>query len=518
MDTENRELLGNDLLILTPEESDAEALFDELHWGGSNADGDIGDPAELQKCLHDETDTLFVEICDFLLQWEEDDEADPGNGSPHRNSNEIIASSNSCVRGTFELLSSLDNVDASLENVNDWLNEQVEYLSGVQSQLFQIEAENSGLETSWHNLSAVKAMITSLLHGPLSLKSAHEDTLRHPQQVLQRALHEGGGLENTSEIITPLVEAISSLRLGLENIEGVKCDFTPAQWRQIQAMTAISEHKQKLHQLSSDVCAGLLSFSQSVFKTLVQHKALSDEKVGGKPVRRFSFTSVVNSVKVIQGNYKVLSEEQEQEQVKGGLEESVLRVSQDSQIGSKNDLTSAYENPPDGTSTTNDAPNVPYSSFQLPEPGDEVVNQIAQAQGAYHRAVYPFYLLMENMSELSPTLQDNLCESYVTYTEKYLFSPLFKGVFRDMIELLPSHQSKDILLSSMSKCLARKMSTPALLFQHPSICRSGSPLVLSPWTLFSAVVRLADEVIHAEQLFLSRVMIRCTDNVPVAIF
>mmetsp|Transcript_472 Transcript_472/g.832 ORF Transcript_472/g.832 Transcript_472/m.832 type:complete len:1029 (-) Transcript_472:383-3469(-) len=498
MDTEYRDLLGNDLLTFTPEETDAENLFDELHWGSSDSEGGNGDPAQLQKCLHDETGTLFVEICDFLLQWEEDDEKEAIIKGYTGRDTDTSKNSNASVRETFELLSSLDSVDASLENVNDWLSEQVEYLSGVQSQLFQIESENSGLETSWHNLTAVKAMITSLLRGPLSLDESHEEILRHPQKILHIALHEEKTLQNTSRVIAPLVEAITALRNGLESIEGKNCDFTPVQWRHIQSMTMITEHRQKLRQLTSDVCTELVDISQSLFKVLVQHKALNDEKYGGKPIRRFSFTTIVNSVKVAQGNFKVLNTE---EVHSGDQEKEIVTSSSHSD-----------DNPPDSTSTAERLPEVTYSSSSKSLESDNVVNQIASSQRDYHHAIYPFFTLMENLSELSPSLQENLKESYITYTEKHLFSPLFKDMFREIIDLLPSHQTKELVLSNMPKSMARKMTAPSLRFQHPSICRSGTPLVVSPWTILSSVVRLGDEVIQKEHKFLCRTILKLEKN------
>lgn len=491
MDTEYRDLLGNDLLTFTPEETDAENLFDELHWGSSDSDGGNGDPVQLQKCLHDETGALFVEICDFLLQWEEDDEKDAVIKGLTGRDTSTISNTNSSVRETFELLSSLDSVDASLENVHEWLSEQVEYLSDVQSQLFQIEAENSGLETSWHNLTAVKAMINSLLHGPLSLDTSHEDILRHPQKILHVALHEEKTLDNTTHIILPLVEAIVALRVGLEKIEGKKCEFSAAEWRQIQAMTVITEHRQKLRQLTSDVCTGLVDFSHSLFKILVQHKSLNDEKYGGKPIRRFSFTTVVNSVKVSQGNFKILMSDDSH-----GL----------SGVDTLDSSLHSVSNSPDKTSTMESISEAVYPANSALE-SDNVLNQIAISQRHYHRAVYPFYTLLENLSELSPSLQENLRESYLTYTEKHLFSPHFKDLFREMVDLLPSHQTKDLVLGTMPKCLAKKLSAPTLRFQHPSICRSGTPMVLSPWTILSSVVRLGDEVIQSEHRFLCQVLL-----------
>ena len=484
MDTENRDILGNDLLTFTPEETDAEKLFDELHWGLSESEGGSGDPAMLQNSLRHETESLFVEICDFLLQWEEDEDKETIiKGMTGRSTGS--SGTGAKVRETFELLASLDDVDASLESVDSWLSEQVTYLSDVQSQLFQIESENSGLETSWHNLTAVKSMITNLLNGPLSLDDKAEELLRHPQKVVREALEEKS-LVNTSLIVAPLVDAICSLRRGLEEIDGKSEKFTPMQWRHIQAMTVISEHGQKLRQLSSDVCNGLEDVSHSLFKSLAQHKCLHDEKYGGKPIRRFSFSTVVNSVKEAQGAFKLLENDDESD-------------NQEDKFGS------AVEHPPDGTSTLEAVSEVSFHS--APQSDHDVVNQIAMMQRDYHSMIYPFFSLIKNMSELDSSLQKNLCESYVNYTEKYLYSSLFKELFRELFDLHPPRHSKDLMLSSMPKCQAGKITSPPLLFQHPSICRSGSPLSLSMWTIFSCVVRLSDEVIRKEHIFLCRVFV-----------
>ena len=488
MDTEYKDLLGNDLLTFTPEETDAEKLFDELHWGG-DTDDEIGDPVQLQKCLHKETESLFVEICDFLLQWEEDEEKEAIIKEFTGRDAMVSDNSNSSVRETFELLTSLDNVDSSLANVENWLNEQVTHLSDVQSQLFQIESENSGLETSWHNLTAVKALITSIVNGPLNLHSNDEEKLRNPHSILHEALHENKSLQNTAMILLPLVEAINSLRDGLKMIDGKKTEFTSSQWRQIQTMTVISEHRQKLHQLTSDLCNNLVDFSHTLFKTLVQHKAL-------KPVRRLSFTTIVNSVKVMQGNFKLLTAEGENGLINVPYEHQNELEGRNVANGS---LTIT---PPDSTSTG--ISDLSLMSSRPPE-GSNVLNQIASAQREYHRVIFPFYPLLASLSELSPSLQENLRESYITYTEKYLFSSLFKEAFKELIDALVPRQSKDLALATMPKCLAKKLTTPALRFQHPSICRSGSPLALSPWTVFSSIVRLADEVIHCEHEFISRV-------------
>mmetsp|Transcript_16821 Transcript_16821/g.25292 ORF Transcript_16821/g.25292 Transcript_16821/m.25292 type:complete len:994 (+) Transcript_16821:71-3052(+) len=451
----NRQTSQNDVLAFTPEEVDAEKLFDELHWGMVGSDGSA-DPAHLQRTLKNEADSLHVEICDFLLQWEDDEVTKDG-------------STTSGARETLELLSVLDSVDQELRCVDEWLGAQVGYLSGVQAELFQIEAENGALETSWHNLSAVKTMITDLLVGPLALASEHEKLLRDPGPVVQASLADSRDLRDSADILLPLVTALGSLRDGLEAIKGTNTAFDKAQWQKLQSMSVVSHQRHKLVELTEHVCHGLFDFCSTLFKGILQHRALSEAPGKGQAhgsrtviVRKFSFSSLTNSVKEQQGRYLVASEGNE---VGAGV-------------------------------NTND---IHFSDLST--------NQLLAAQQSYHSSVTPFVPLLVHLSALSPSLAETIRSTYVESTESHLYGPLFKEMFRNLFASIPHRQGPVFTLGTAPRSLARKHTNPSLRFQHPSLCRAGGVLVASPWTVLAVALTIAEDVVAKEKVFLQRVIL-----------
>jgi hypothetical protein len=486
---------GESILSFTPEESDAEKLFDELQWGNASSTGTAvtaaapvsegnSDPAILQKKLKTESELLHIEICDFLLQWEDDDLIDHSIAMGELKSQQerirspasaaatetavAMSGGRSSSRETLEMLTILAQVDQELMVVDDWLTKQINYLSSVQRELFQIEAENSTLETSWHNLSAVKTMITALLDGPLSLAPDHEVDLRNPVLIVRTAL-EDKELKNTQSILLRLVNALVSLRNGLLLIEGNDPSFNPSQWERLQSMSVIAHQRNKLIELSDLVCNSLTDLVGNLFKTLLQHKALTDQSVPKNRsivVRKFSFSTVTNRVKEQQGRFLVANEE----------EEAV-----------------PHSPPPELGIASSGSTSVAYGTL---------TNQLLNAQQVYHTAILPFVPLLENLAALSPTLSQLLCSSYVEATEAFLYCPLTKEMFRELINSIPSRPHPVFTLASAPKSLAKRMTNPTLRFQHPSMCRSGTPLVVSPWTVLAISIKLIEEVAAQEKAFL----------------
>ena len=518
---------SGDMLSFTPEEADAEKLFDELQWGTTtntttststsssstlSSDGN-SDPAILQKKLKTESDVLHVEICDFLLQWEDDDLIGHSIAMGELKSSQEYKLnsnvSNSSSRETLEMLTVLTQVDQELKLVDEWLKKQVNYLSTVQKELFQIEAENSTLETSWHNLTAVKTMITSLLNGPLSLASDLEVDLRSPVNIVRAALFEDKELKNTSTILSRLITALESLRNGLNLIEGNDPSFDPNQWERIQTMSVITHQRNKLIELSDIVCNSLTDLVSNLFKTLLQHKALTDPNPNTSQknrtiiVRKFSFSSITNRVKEQQGRYLVSNEDETNNNNNNVINTTTLTTAT---VATTTTTTTGNNNPSTTTlptqlssrnmSTVNSS-SVVYGA---------VTNQILNAQQVYHNAILPFIPLLENLAALSPTLSEILNHSYIEATEAYLYTPLCKDLFRDLLNSIPSRQTPIFTLQSAPKSLARKMTNPSLRFQHPSMCRSGTPLVVTSWTVFSIAIKLIEEVASQEKFFLSQVL------------
>jgi hypothetical protein len=77
------------------------------------------DPKDIQIALSSQSETLNMEIMDFLLHWEEDE-----------NQSKLLPDSKR-ARDTFEVLGSLAQLDNELEGVDEWISEQIDRLSQV---------------------------------------------------------------------------------------------------------------------------------------------------------------------------------------------------------------------------------------------------------------------------------------------------------------------------------------------------------------------------------------------------
>lgn len=262
--------------VFAEEEAEAEALLEEHNWTSHD-----GAPMDLQMKLSKESDALQMEIIDFLLQWEEDEGADPQAGG----------------RDTLEILESLNQVDEELGRVDVWLGQQIEQLVSIQGKLVLIEAESSSLETSWQNLSTVQRMLDTLSRG-LSLAREHEEVLAKPDKLFSRAVA-SADLVDVDSILAPLNEAISSLRLCL-SLKGESSEtsvLTQQHWRQLQIMSAVSTQRGKLLDLADKCCTVLTDMLAALFDKLLLHKALN-EAGGRRPsvvVQKYSFGAAIRA-------------------------------------------------------------------------------------------------------------------------------------------------------------------------------------------------------------------------------
>ena len=66
------------------------------------------------------------------------------------------------VRDTTEVLSALQSVVAELEDVDAWLNEQIDHIAEVQANLHLIEDESGTLETTWKNLNELQTVVVCI--------------------------------------------------------------------------------------------------------------------------------------------------------------------------------------------------------------------------------------------------------------------------------------------------------------------------------------------------------------------
>lgn len=259
------------------EEAEAEALLEERNWTTGNS------PADLQKQLAAEQDELQMEIIDFLLQWEDDDEKKEGKAGEERDSG-------------VEILLSLNQVDTELEMVDAWLGQQIEQLVNIQGKLVMIEAESGSLETSWQNLSLVQRMLDTLSEG-LSLAKEHENELVKPERAMLKAIN-SPELLDVEEVLAPTVDAVAALRvaLALKGETNGSSVLTPQHWRQLQMMAAVSTQRGKLLDIADRVCSSLGDMFTGIFDRLLTHKALTEStRRPNISVTKFSFGQAIRA-------------------------------------------------------------------------------------------------------------------------------------------------------------------------------------------------------------------------------
>ncbi len=467
--------------IFSDEEAEAEHLLDELNWtvssgstitGSSTTNSPVANQLDLQHILSKQSDQLNCEIIDFLLQWEEMDEK-----SIEVSDAVLLKSKAGCtevqtssvlfggVRDTREVLTALSLVNSELEAVDRWLGEQIERLSEIQTNLHIIEDESGALETSWQNLNIVQQVVGAVVHG-YSIDAQHQDLLaRMPEEYFSVLLRPAStSLAVGAELIRPLNAALSALRealdqkiMGKSNLTHTStslstsssadtkvnsCALSPAQWKQIQTIAAVTSQHTKLTDLADAFCSNYGDFSLGLFDTLLKHKALIDGSV---------------SIVIKQFNYQSIIERY----VSASGEHQSLRLSFDQ-------------------------------------------NQFLLAQRLYHVNIELFAGLLDHFVELSPNYARPLCEAYVRATQDRLLVPLAKILFKDLHTAtamsFPAHRGDGkVSLANCSKYHLNARHEDLVLQKFHSMPSSVGGL--SAWMAVRVALLLLSPVIENEEKF-----------------
>ncbi len=258
------------------DEKEAELLLEQLDW--------TKPIPELQHALQDDILDLNVEICDLLLQWEEDDVVTSFSGSVSR------------MRDTVELLTNLNQADRELAVVDDWLGKQIIHLSEVQKGVAQIKSESGMLETSLQNLTAVKLLISSVV-GSLQVSKEEEETLLKADKNIRMIISSNQANISVLEaeiIIDPIIHALESLRRAMSTNESVLgSDASKNDWEHLKIVSGIQQQRQKLIKIASDFCHNVSESILYLFGAVLKHRLLNDpSRQTSVVIRKFSFTSL----------------------------------------------------------------------------------------------------------------------------------------------------------------------------------------------------------------------------------
>lgn len=472
--------------IFSDEEAEAEHLLDELNWtmasgstngaGVSSVSNPVANQIDLQRLLSKQSDQLNCEIIDFLLQWEEMDEQtieESAAAVPQRkvvskvDSNASSSLSIGGVRDTREVLTALSLVNSELEAVDRWLGEQIERLSEIQTNLHTIEDESGALETSWQNLNIVQQVVSAVVRG-YSIDTQHQELLaRLPEEYFGVLLRPTStSLAAAATLIRPVNTALSALREALDqkivgksasmiasesyvgSLDDTKTNssaLSPAQWKQIQTIAAVTAQRAKLTDLADTFCSNYGDFLLGLFEALLKHKALNDGNV---------------SIVVKQFNYQAIVE---------------MYVT--------NNSGGAYHHHPRLNSNQ---------------------NQFLLAQRLYHDNAEEFVGLLDHFVELSPNYARPLCEAYIRATQERLLVPLAKALFKDLhtAAALSSSTHRGSGKVSLANCPKYHLNAKhEELISQKFQSASGSTGGLSAWMAVKVALLLLSPVVEDEERF-----------------
>eukprot|EP01034_Spumella_vulgaris_P021879 gene21879-27954_t len=368
------------------------------------------------------------------------------------------------VRDTREVLTALSLVNSELEAVDRWLGEQIERLSEIQTNLHTIEEESGALETSWQNLNTVQQVIGAVVQG-YSIEAQHQELLgRLPEEYFGVLLRPTStSLVATRSLVSPLNAALAALRdaLNLKNaskaafvltldnsstpntsdeLKATSSALSPAQWKQIQTIAAVTSQRAKLAELADTFCTNYGDFSLGLFDVLLKHKALSEGAVSIN-IKQFNYQPIVDSH---------VANQHERESI-----HTRLSVKQ---------------------------------------------NQFLVVQGLYHNSAEQFLELIDHFVELSPNYTRPLCEAYVRASQERLFVPLAKTLFKDLQAAAAVSSYKAGGRVSMSSCAKYHLNAQhGDLVAHKFLSSTGAGL--SAWMAVRVALLLLSPVIESEEKF-----------------
>ena len=469
------------------DEAEAEHILDELNWSNS-----VTSLNDIHNALNNKSTKLNDEIIDFLLQWEEMDYANLAKGNNKNNSTALNSSVRqviqpkteltSSLRDTGEVLVALAHVDRELSSVELWLDEQINHLSEIQSNLFAIEDESASLETAWQSLNRVQEIITFLMQK-YTLTEQQEKLLKNPDLALNPILKSptlnSHSLYNNN--LAPLYNAVKVLRNALViKISSELYGLKASEWKQIQAISAISTQKAKLQEISEIFCNKFGDIATGLFDWLLKHRSLveGDDHLPSAIPKSFTSKTLIDDIHFAKVSSTPNSSEANSSRS--------VRSSIYAPTGTSNDSNSAISNngnpPPSGLINTN--------RFRFPKN-----NQLLQSQGIFHIYLSKFSPILDILIELSPKYIKILSDSYRNAVHERFYSPLIKAFVKDIRNSI-TYLQPPINLNNCKGFHFHSKNDVMVSFSR------GTTKQITSWKVLEVALLLLSPLIENEEAFL----------------
>lgn len=350
------------------------------------------------------------------------------------------------LRDTGDVLVALKNVDEELSSVEIWLEEQINRLSEIQSNLFLIEDESATLETSWQSLNRVQEVITYIT-TKYSLTEVQEKYLRNPEISFNPILKASNLTSPNLYIdnLQPLYEAAKVLKQALIMKTNDLFDLKASEWKQIQAITSITTQKNKLQEIASIFCNKFGNdIALSLFDWLLKHRTLTDGE-GSLPMiipKAFQTRHLLEDLHLMKSNPSMSN---------SNLSSSSINLLADliasSSTSASTPMTSSTTVEATTTSTRT-VYTINPNRFRFPKN-----NQLLQSQSLFHIYLSKFSPLLDILMELSPKYLKQLSDNYRVAVHDRLYTPLLKLFIKDIRSMITYLQPP----ITLSNCKGFKM-------------------------------------------------------------
>jgi hypothetical protein len=507
-----QELLSNSVQIagdvFSEEETEAEILLSELKWISEA-------PTELLHTISKQSDTLNLEIIDFLLQWEDD------GGANSQSQAKVSGSS----KDTYKVLRALANVDTELASVDKWIDEQISHLEKTQIKLQKIENESSALETGYQNVSSIRQLVETVVTA-LSLSKEDEDLISNPSRVLISILQKDT-LRNISKNLKPLLEALNKLQAGLCQHGKTLGNIAPSVWKQLLTVSAVSTQRNRLSELADTFCRDVSEYFPGFVDGLMSHPNMNDPAKGRVlTVKQLSNLSQMVTAALLPPGTELFPRHVDLEQL--GFSRSGGGVSFKVGVADNSDAASHSKVPLELRSLG----YVPPKCFFCAT-GNAVstLNEGMQAQSLFHTTLVSFRPLFTNIQDLDSSIIHMLCQYYTKGpAQEKLYNPYIKAFFKGIQGLLPSGKAagNSPSLANIAAYKASKGFDFPLKYLHNSVFYpnsgasrqaateaggkkgkdkdkdredGGSGAQLMPWTALAIFLVTIGPIVRAEESF-----------------
>ena len=240
----------------------------------------------------------------------------------------------------------------------------------------------------------------------------------------------------TDAVIEPLTKALVALRKAISTNEhtlGEGDEYSREDWDHLKLVSGIMEQRQRLNSIVYSFCSSVGDFMMNIFSSILRHKVFNDvSKICSILVRRFSFSATQFEVLVCSGR----------------VPPSLSAIERTIMLQQK--------------------------------------NQMLSAQRCYHEAVLTFLPVLEHTVILNPALLYRVTKSYAEAAQQYLYGPLLRQLFKEVIPLTASQGV--ICFASMPRSKpSREGGQIAIIITFSFITRfffnSKQECILSPYNL-----------------------------------